>query len=196
VSQSEEPQVGGPEYDVFFRQEEEFLRLLLPMIDSHISDIRKWEEDHDGTGYYDRLVCQNIGLGLAGLQQYLVSVHSWWNIPRSDALGLGPQFRDGRSVAAVVDLLANCWKHQAEWAGGEEGGPAARKTREGIRSIGGDPDDSCVIDDRLVAMQGSVSLMRLFESLLKWKTAVAAMSQTTGAFLKGGGFKASVEKGA
>lgn len=55
------------------------------------------------------------GVGFAACQKYLSSATRQMKITRSDALNLGPKHSTEGPIVALVNAIANYWKHQDEW---------------------------------------------------------------------------------
>jgi len=55
------------------------------------------------------------GIGFVIAQRYITSACSVLRVQKKDALALGPKVGGNFGVAAVVNAVANHWKHSDEW---------------------------------------------------------------------------------
>jgi len=183
-----------PLEDAFFRMETAFLKEVLELCDSHVQDIEKWDRDNEGDGYYQKVICCEVGLGFAACQQYITSVHSFWGIEKKTALQLGPHFKDKLTIAWVIDTAANCWKHQAEWLGRDKFESPAKHTRDCIRQLSVSPDEEDASYQILRLVKNDNGTASLIPDLQAWAKEVQAESIRTEAWLNQGWFKAYRDK--
>ena len=106
----------------------------------------KQSRDPDSDGIYDRAEYL-AGLGLVACQAYITESISMSNLDRGLALSLGPQHGSGQSIAALVNAVANYWKHMPEWSA-----PLSRRaqaTADVVSVLGVDVDSSYVVVNAL-----------------------------------------------
>jgi hypothetical protein len=128
----------------------EFLNEGVQLVDAHLDRLQREAAhlaDPDGFGEFDRME-YTAGLGFVICQQYMTARMMLRGITKADALKAGPMHRTGIPIAAVVNAAANHWKHLAEW-GAAENDNRGKATREVLRTLGADLDQSYVMADVL-----------------------------------------------
>lgn len=55
------------------------------------------------------------GLGFVALQAYATAVYGLLAVPKAGALEAGPRHSGGSTYVAIVNAVANYWKHHNEW---------------------------------------------------------------------------------
>ncbi|MBU1948705.1 MAG: hypothetical protein KJ927_08345, partial [Candidatus Eisenbacteria bacterium] len=122
--------------------ESSFLHDLACFLDSKLDQLDSESnkaEDPDAEGVYDRAE-YIVGLGFAACQQYMTTKISYSRLNKKEALDCGPFRNSDIPIAAIVNNVANLWKHSAEWSKGEE----ERRARKLLLYLGVDheyPDD-------------------------------------------------------
>jgi hypothetical protein len=95
-------------------------------------------------------------------------------LARDEALNLGPRHSCGHPIVALVNVIANYWKHSPEWRA-----PLSRRaqaTADMITSLGVDIDSSYVVVNSLHELvQPHVHRIRFVVPLLsQWRTTLYA----------------------
>ena len=77
--------------------------------------------DPDASGLFDQMEYLT-GFGLVALQTYLTETAAWAGLRKHETFHLGPKTMSGVSKIAILNAVANFWKHREEWvlAGGEK----------------------------------------------------------------------------
>lgn len=70
--------------------------------------------DPDTDGIFDRAEYL-AGFGFVACQVYITESISMAGLQKEEALKLGPRHACGHTVAALVNAIANYWKHSPEW---------------------------------------------------------------------------------
>jgi hypothetical protein len=90
------------------------LDVKLLELDCKIQETRKNSRDPDALGLFDRGE-YIIGMGFAACQRYMTSTFGSTIVEKEIALKIGPNHKNGESVAAIINAAANYWKHCDEW---------------------------------------------------------------------------------
>lgn len=97
---------------------------LYEFLDRKLSDLcdRSAEcRDPDASGHFDQMEYLT-GFGLVALQTYLTETAAWAGLKKHQTFHLGPKTASGISKIAILNAVANFWKHREEWVleGGEK----------------------------------------------------------------------------
>ena len=78
-------------------------------------------QDPESSGYFDQIEYL-AGFGLVALQTYLTETAAWAGLRKHETFHLGPKTVSGQSKVAILNAIANFWKHREEWIleGGEK----------------------------------------------------------------------------
>jgi hypothetical protein len=102
--------------------------------------------DPDADGIFDRAEYL-VGFGFVACQAYMTESISMSGLQKDMALGFGPRHACGHTMAALVNAVANYWKHSPEWTG-----PLSRRaeaTANLICDLGVDVSSSYVVVNSL-----------------------------------------------
>jgi hypothetical protein len=111
-----------------------------------LAEHAKQSADPDSDGIYDRAEYL-AGFGIVACQAYITEAIAMSGLQREVALSLGPRHACGESVAALVNAIANYWKHSPEWSN-----PLSRRaqaTANLISALGVDVGSSYVVVNAL-----------------------------------------------
>jgi hypothetical protein len=97
---------------------------LYAFLDQKLSDLRDRSaesRDFDSAGYFDQMEYLT-GFGVVALQTYLTETAAWAGRRKQETFRLGPKTTSGVSKIAILNAVANFWKHREEWVldGGEK----------------------------------------------------------------------------
>ncbi len=97
---------------------------LYVFLDEKLSEL--WERsaassDPDADALFDQMEYL-MGFGTVALQTYLTETAAWAGFRKHETFHLGPKTPSGRSHIAILNAVANFWKHREEWIldGGEK----------------------------------------------------------------------------
>ena len=100
---------------VFLIEILEMLDLKLGQLNIDITEAISCSADPDSLGYFDRGE-YIVGIGFCACQRYMSSTYGPIGIEKSKALQLGPNHEGGLSLATIINVAANYWKHIDEWS--------------------------------------------------------------------------------
>ncbi len=109
--------MGGDFIDtdlVFLIEILEMLDLKLEKLNLDIQEAINCSADPDSLGYFDRGE-YFVGVGFCACQRYMSSTYGPIGIEKSKALKVGPNHDGGLSLATIINVAANYWKHSDEW---------------------------------------------------------------------------------
>jgi hypothetical protein len=131
----------------------------------------KQSPDPDGEGIYDRAEYL-AGFGFVACQAYLTEAISMSNHSRGDALNLGPRHKCGKSIAMLVNAVANYWKHVPEWT--QPLSRQAQSTADLITGLGVNVDSTYVVANALFELTNpNQSRVQCLDPLLsQWRQAL------------------------
>jgi hypothetical protein len=100
----------------WFDSEVDNLQHALSLIDERIQTIESHinPQDPDTFGYYHD-IDYLTGLAFVACQRYITSVYTFWKQDKETVLDLPPLKYDKLSYAAIINAVANYWKHHQEW---------------------------------------------------------------------------------
>ena len=116
---------------------------LYGFLDQKLSDLcdRSVEcRDPDSAGYFDQMEYLS-GFGVVALQTYLTETAAWAGRRKHETFHLGPKTTSGVSKIAILNAVANFWKHREEWV--LEGG---EKRRAAVDALFEEVGYSCDVD--------------------------------------------------
>ena len=145
--------------------ERAFLADVLEVLGRRLSELESHVDRHHPEESYLFDPMEHLaGVGIVAAQRYLASVCKWLSVSKTDALQLGPQ-RRGVAVAAVVNAVANYWKHI------EDERPIRPSTRKTLEQIGVVLDSSYCVSNALYEC-GYQNFKGLLDDLVSWRNAV------------------------
>lgn len=97
---------------------------LYEFLDQKLSDFCSRSDecsDPDASGLFDQMEYLT-GFGVVALQTYLTETAAWAGLRKHETFHLGPKTASGVSKIAILNAVANFWKHREEWVleGGEK----------------------------------------------------------------------------
>jgi len=99
---------------VFLIEILEMLDIKLEKLNLDIQEAINCSADPDSFGYFDRSEYL-VGVGFCTCQRYLSSTYGPIKIDKAKALKVGPFHEGGFSLATIINVAANYWKHSDEW---------------------------------------------------------------------------------
>lgn len=99
---------------VFLTEILEMLDIKLDKLNADIQEAINCSADPDSLGYFDRGEYL-VGIGFCACQRYLSSTYGPIEIDKAKALKVGPFHEGGLSLATIINVAANYWKHSDEW---------------------------------------------------------------------------------
>ena len=162
------------------------LKRLLEIIDGELSSIHSRIQnsaDPDANGLFDRAE-YFIGLGLAAIQQYIVSTYAQFKIGRAEALQLPPSTNTGLTFVAALNAGANYWKHRDEW--GLRAGvtrdtsllsPPAQQTIKSIELLTTWDDYTLSNLVASLTQSSALCLSNLIPQVILWRSAVDSLNR-------------------
>lgn len=117
------------------------------------------------------------GIGFLAGQRYIACVCGTLRVSKKEALSLGPKRHNGIAYAALVNAVANYWKHSDEWDF-EKLSDQQQRTRSEIESIGITVSDGYVISNVFHALDLK-SFSNLAPLLREWSNAVMEWKERT-----------------
>ena len=118
------------------------LRLIIKPLQQILDKIEK-SKDPESYGYFDTGEYL-VGVAMVGVQKYLASSCKAEGVSKDIGLRLGPQNESGEFVAALLNTLANAWKHHDEWDWAERPAPTRAERKKAQQR-----DDTASIFDLL-----------------------------------------------
>jgi hypothetical protein len=100
---------------VFLIEILEMLDIKLGKLNLDIQEAINCSADPDSLGYFDRGE-YFVGVGFCACQRYLSSTYGPIEIDKTKALKVGPFHEGGLSLATIINVAANYWKHSDEWS--------------------------------------------------------------------------------
>lgn len=97
---------------------------LYGFLDTKFSELYDRSEeslDPDAEGLFDQME-HLMGFGIIALQTYLTETAAWVGLRKHETFHFGPKTVSGQSKIAILNAVANFWKHREEWIldGGEK----------------------------------------------------------------------------
>jgi hypothetical protein len=144
-----------------------FLLDLLALVDDRLAVLNTYADPRrpeDSSEVFDAME-HLAGVGVVAAQRYLASVCNWFRVPKNEAINWGPQ-KKGVAVAAIVNAVANHWKHV------EDGDGAIHlATRRTLEEIGVRVDSGYCVSNAIYEC-GYPHLSELMQDLVAWRDAV------------------------
>lgn len=125
--------------------------------------------DPEGHGYLDA-ADYLVGVAMVAAQRYMSSSCRAERVSKNVGLGLGPIHESGVPVVALLNDVANAWKHRDEWAWAE---PDRRRDQTAaVFDLLEDGDDWYPYANVVYRVLGDVSAGKLVEVLVEWRDAL------------------------
>lgn len=153
--------------------ERDFLANVLKMLGQRLTELHThvdWE--HPEESYVFDPMEHLAGVGVVAAQRYIASICNWFSVEKDLAIMLGPK-KKGVAVAAIVNAVANYWKHIEDGEGAIRPG-----TRKVLQQIGVTLDSSYCVSNALYEC-GYENLTGLLDDLVEWRNAVSDQASKT-----------------
>jgi hypothetical protein len=177
-------QQGQKPRTMLFDADNRFLEKTLAHLDGTLAMVYSQIEkspDPDGYGLLDDAEFLT-GLGFVLCQRYITSTYGF-SLDKSTALAMPPTHPGGKTIAQIVNAVANTWKHSDEWPP-DEPTPRARPTIDVIETV--TPFNEYAACSLLHCLTGSTSLMGLLPMLEEWRDNLAASAVRRQSPISGG----------
>ena len=114
----------------------DFLKDLADFLDGRLEAVALGASrcpDPDAFGFFD--TAEYIaGVGFIACQLYLAATYGSVRLGKAEALRLGPAFRSGTPVVALINHAANFAKHSPEWSS-PQARSAGQRTLDGLGEL-------------------------------------------------------------
>lgn len=163
----------------------ESLKLILEPFQAALDRI-KTVSDPESCGYLDTAE-YFVGVAMVAVQKYLSSSCRAEGVSKQIGLKIGPKHESGEFVVALLNKLANAWKHRDEWDWEDNPDPTKAEAR-----LSRQRDSTAVVFDLLeddehwypysnvvYHVLGDVSASKLVDVLVEWRDALELEGATT-----------------
>jgi len=135
--------------------------------------------DPESCGYLDTAEYL-VGVAMVGVQKYLSSSCRAEGVSKQIGLKLGPKHESGECVVALLNKIANAWKHRDEWDWQDNPEPTETEMRRArqrdstaaVFDVLEDHEHWYPYSNVVYNVLGDVSASKLVEVLVEWRDAL------------------------